>query len=155
MAKNQNPLYWQTFEYEHHDHGPDWFWAVGIITIALSVTAILLNNVLFAFVIILSGFVLSLFAARPPEQIDIVIDDRGIRIAKTFYPFHGLESFWIEETETHFKLLVKSQRLLMPYIIVPLGDMDPEKVQRYMIRRLPEVFHSESSLQRIMEHMGF
>ncbi len=91
MAKNQNPLHWQALEYEHRERNPDWFWAVGIITIALSVTAIILHNVLFAFVIVLSGFVLSLYAARPPREIDIVIDDRGVRVEKIFYPFHSLE----------------------------------------------------------------
>lgn len=156
MAKVQQPLHWQTFEYEHRDRSPDWFWAVGIITIALSVTAIILHNVLFAFVIILSGFVLSLYAARPPKEIDVVIDDRGIRIEKIFYPFHSLESFWIEESEENvYKLLVKSQRLLMPYIVIHLGDANPESVHTYLIRHIPEVFHSESSLQKLMEYLGF
>ncbi len=155
MAKNQNLFQFQAFEYEHKEHSPDWFWAVGIITIALSVTAIILHNVLFAFVIVLSGFVLSLFAARPPKQIEVTISDEGIRVENTFYPFHSLESFWIDEKEQKSKILIKSQRLLMPYIIVPLDDADPEKVQMYLSRHIPEVFHSESSLQHLMEYLGF
>jgi hypothetical protein len=155
MVKNQNSIHWQAFEYEHRERSPDWFWAVGIITIALSVTAIILHNVLFAFVIILSGFVLSLYAARPPKEIGVVIDDRGVRVEKTFYPFHSLESFWLEEMESGYKILLKSQRLLMPYIVIPLGEADPEEVHSQLRRHLPEIFHSESSLQKLMEYLGF
>ena len=110
----QDPLHFQTFEYEHRERNPDWFLAVGIITIALSITAIILHNVLFAFVIILSGFVLSLYAARPPKEIDVIINEKGIRVDSTFYPYPTLESFWVEELETNSKILIKSQRLLMP-----------------------------------------
>jgi hypothetical protein len=153
--KKLAPLHWQTLEYELKEQGPDWFWAVGIITIALSVTAIILNNVLFAFVLILSGFVLSLYAARPPKEIDVVIDDRGIRIEKTFYPYPALESFWVDTEHIFPKVLLKSTRLLMPYIVIPLGDSDPEMVQEYLSRYLPEVFHSESSLEKLMDRLGF
>ncbi len=153
--KKSAPLHWQALEYEYREQSSDWFWAVGIITIALSVTAIILHNVLFAFVIILSGFVLSVYAARPPKEIDIVIDDFGIRVEKTFYPFHTLESFWIEETEENSKVLVKSQRLIMPYIILPVGDADTDEIHAYLSRHLPEVFHSESSLHKMMEYLGF
>lgn len=153
--KKLPPLHWQPMEYEHYERSPDWFWAVGIITIALSVTAIILHNVLFAFVIILSGFVLSLYAARPPKQIDVVIDDAGIRVEYTFYPFHSLESFWIEEKENDSKILIKSQRLMMPYIVIPLGDADPEEVHTYLTHHLPEEFHSESVFHKLMERLGF
>ena len=153
--KKQPPLHWQALEYEHRERTPDWFWAVGIITIALSVTAIILHNVLFAFVIVLAGFVLSLYAARPPKEIDVVIDDNGIRVDNVFYPFHSLESFWIDEREFDSKVLIKSQRLMMPYIIVPMGDVDGEKVEAYLTRHIPVVFHSESSFHIIMERLGF
>lgn len=153
MAK---PLHWQTFEYEHRERSPDWFWAVGIITIALSVTAIILNNVLFAFVVILSGFVLSLYAARPPKEIDVVIDEKGVRIEQIFYPFYTLESFWIDDESEQAKILIKSQRLLMPYIVIPIAEeVDLKRLQNHLHKYLPEVFHSESVFHRLMEYLGF
>lgn len=154
MAK-QDPLHFQTYEYEYNERNPDWFWAVGIITIALSITAIILHNVLFAFVIVLSGFVLSLYAARPPKEIDVIIDEKGIRIDDTFYAYPSLESFWIEEHDERSKILIKSQRLLMPYIVISLGDIDPEKISLALNQHLPKIFHSESELQKMMEYLGF
>jgi hypothetical protein len=155
MAKKNNELGWRALEYDYHERSPDWFWAVGIITIALSITAVILHDVLFALVIVLSGFVLSLYAARPPKEIDITLNEKGVRVEKVFYPYHTLESFWLEENETSSRILIKSQRLVMPYIILPIGDADPEDVHEYLLHHLPEVFHSESVFHKLMEYIGF
>lgn len=156
MKKSQ-PLHWQAYEYEPKEQSGDWFWAVGIVTVAIAVTAIIFNNVLFAIVIILAGFSLSLYAARPPKIIDIVIDEIGIRVNNSFYPYRGLESFWIEKQSDYPKILVKSQKLIMPYIIVPIDEeeYDPEIIRKALQRHLPEIFHSESIFEKILERLGF
>jgi hypothetical protein len=157
MAKRFAPLHWQTFEYEERERTPDWFWAVGIITVSIAVASIIFNNVLFAIVILLGGFALSLYAARPPREIDVVLDDMGIRVEKFFYPYRTLESFWVEETEHRARVLIKSQRLIMPYIILPINEteIEPEEIEKYLGRYLPRVFHSESLFHHIMEYLGF
>jgi hypothetical protein len=155
--KRPNPLFWQAYEYEARERGADWFWAVGIITVSLAVTAIILNNVLFAFVIVLSGFALSLFASRPPKEVDVTVDDRGILVEKYFYPYRSLESFWVDEHETQPKLLLKSQRLFMPYITIFINpeDVEVRRVKQFLSRYLPEVFHEDTPLHRFMEYLGF
>lgn len=160
MAKKLAPLHWQTLEYEHRDRSADWFWAVGIITVSIAVTSIIFNNLLFALVVLLGGFALSLYAARPPKEIDVVLDEVGIRIEKLFYPYRTLESFWVEETEHRARVLIKSQRLIMPYIILPITHdsdeaVEPEEVRDFLRRYLPEVFHSESTFHHLMEYLGF
>src|SRR3989344_5288870 len=150
------PLHWQAYEYELRERSTDWFWAVGIITVAIVVTAIIFNNVLFALVMFLGGFSLSLYAARPPHIMDIVLDEVGVRVNDYFYPYRTLESFWVEEHIEIPRLFLKSQRLIMPYIIVPLDeDLDPAKVKRFLERHLPEVFHSESIFEKLLERLGF
>jgi len=155
--KNLNPIHWQTYEYEPRQRSSDWFWAVGIVAAAIAVTAIIFNNILFGLVTILAGFVLSLYAARPPEIIDVVIDEIGIRIGKTLYPYRTLESYWIEEHQRVPKILLKSKRLIMPYIIVMIDteEIDAEKIHGFVGRHLPEVFHSESVFEKMLEQLGF
>jgi hypothetical protein len=157
MAKKAPSLHWQTFEYELRERSTDWFWAVGIISIAVAITAIIFNNVLFAIVILIGGFALSLYAARPPKEIDIVISDKGILLEKYFYPYRTLESFWVEERGGGSRILVKSQRLVMPYIVIPINEeeADIETVKGILRKYLPEVFHSESIFHRLMEYLGF
>jgi len=155
--KNLKPIHWQTYEYEPKERTSDWFWAVGIIAAGVAVTAIIFNNVLFGIVTILAGFILSLYAARPPETIDVVVDEIGIRIGQTLYPYRTLESYWIEEHQKIPKMLLKSKRLMMPYIAVILEpeEVETDDIHGYLSRHLPEVFHKESVFEKLLEHLGF
>jgi hypothetical protein len=149
------PLHWQAHEYEDKTRSSDWYWAVGIVGGAVAITSIILGNILFAIIIVLGAFSLLLYAARKPKQFDVVLDDRGILIDKFFYPYHSLESFWIEDHhEGAQKILIKSQKLFMPYITIPLGE-EREKVRGFLVRYIPEVFHSESTFHRLIEYLGF
>jgi len=148
-------LHWETHEYEDKKRNSDWFWAVGILTIGVAVTSVILNNVLFAIVVILASFGLLLYAARKPKVVDVVLDDKGVRVHDIFYPYHTLESFWVEDQENHPRILIKSQKLFMPYIHVPLGDPNLEEVRDYLISHIPEVFHSESIFHKIIDRLGF
>jgi hypothetical protein len=147
---------WQAHEYEPRERTADWFWAVGIISIGLAVASIIMGNLLFGILIILASFTLSMFAARPPEILDVVIDEMGIRMGDRLYPYRSLESFWIE-TEGDQKILVKSQKLLMPYIVVPIpdGELDIEAIHHLLSAHIPESFHAESPLEKILERLGF
>lgn len=155
--KQMSPLSWETYEYEPRERSADWFWAVGIITVAIAITAIIFNNVLFGLVVIIGGFALSIFAARPPRLIDIDINDEGIRTDRHFYPYRTLESFWIDDQGKNPKILIKSQRLIMPYIIVHINvdEVGIDRIRRYLVRNLPEVFHGESVFEKIIERLGF
>ncbi len=152
--KPPRPIEWEAYEYEYSDKHGDWFWAVGVLTVAIAATAIILGNVLFAIVILLGGFTLTVYAAREPRRMTVSIDSTGVRMDKHYYPYRTLESFWVDE-EGSPKILLKSQKLIMPYIIVPIEDVSPEKVRRYLERYLPETFHSETVFQKFMEYLGF
>lgn len=153
--KKPQPLHWQTSEYEEKERHPDWFWSVGILTVAIAATSIILNNVLFALIILLGGFSLTIYAIRKPKKIDVALNEKGVLLDKLFYPYYTLESFWIEEHETHPRILIKSQKLLMPYLVINIEEVEPEKVRKYLVRHIHEVFHSESIFHRILERLGF
>ena len=146
---------WETQEYEHKNRSPDWFWSVGIMAVAGAITSIILNNILFAVIIILASFSLLIYARRHPDTIIVTLDNKGVRIDKYFYPYHTLESFWVEENDGPPKIILKSQKLIMPYIVVQIENVDPNKVRRYLEKYIPEVFHNESHFHKIMERLGF
>lgn len=153
--KSQSPLHWEAYEYEPRDKSSDWFWAVGILTVAIAITSIIFNNILFAIVILIGGFSLTIYTARKPDIIEVTIDDRGIQLDKYFYPYRTMESFWVENEEGSPKILLKSQKLIMPYVVIPIEEFQPETVREYLREHLPEVFHSESQIHKLIEYLGF
>lgn len=153
----QQPLEWTALEHEHFEKSPDWFWALGIIAVAVATMSIIFNNILFAIVIIIGAFALGMNASKPPAQVRFKITPRGITINKTLYLYSTLESFWVEDENEYEqpKLLIKSQKLLSPHIVIPIKDVSPDDVRDYMLEYLDEKEDSESLAQKIMELFGF
>lgn len=148
-------LSWTTIEYLHHEKNSDWYWIVGIITISIAIISIILNNLIFAVLIIISSFTLSLFASKRPETIQIEIDNRGVTTGKIHYNYKDLESFWVETREHIPKVLFKSQKTFMPFIVVFIEEVEPEKVHEVLSQYLPEEEHREPFLEKLLLYFGF
>ncbi len=153
--KTPLPIQWVSYEYEYREKSTDWFWAVGIITLAISVTSIIFHNLLFAIVILIGGFSLSLFATRPPKGYDTIVGDEGVQIGELLYPYRLLESFWIENDTTP-RLFLKSKKLVLPFIIITIdSEVNLLELHETLSQHIPEVFHSESPLEKFFERLGF
>jgi len=148
-------LSWTTIEYLHTEKTSDWYWIVGIITLSIALISIILNNIIFAILIIVSSFTLSLFASRKPEKINIEIDRLGVTVGKSKYPYRELESFWIETREVHHRVLIKSKAILKPYIVIFIENVDPEKIRATLSEHLHEEEHSEPLLEKLLLYLGF
>ena len=156
MARPPFKLEWDAHEYEHKERSQDWFWAVGIIAVSLAVTAIILGNIIFGILILIGTFSLSLFAKRAPDTIHVVIDEKGITRGRIRYPFPTLTSFWIDVEHPHKKIILRSEKMFMPYIIVPLADdVDPERLARILSKYMYEEYHSLPLVEKILECLGF
>jgi len=156
MAKQTFRIEWDGHEYEHKDRDSDWFWAVGIITIAVAVTSVILGNIIFAILIIVSAFALLLFINRPPETLRMIIDERGITKGHIRYPFDTLHSFYIDLEHPHNKIILRSKKMLMPLVIVPLSqEVDIEDVEEKILQFIPQEPLTLPFAERLLEYLGF
>lgn len=156
MAKP--PFIWEAHEYLFQEKSSDWYWVVGIVTLSASVLSIIFGNVLFGLILLMGGFTLSVFAARRPSIVRYEIGKTGILIDKRFFPFGTLESFWVEDNrhvDMQSKLLIKSQRVMVPLIVIPLEGISPEDLRDFLLDHLLEEHHTEPLGQKIMEGLGF
>lgn len=152
---SENLISWETHEYEYREKHPNWYVAFAIIIISLSVTAYLLDNFLFGILIILSGVSLFMYAKKESELLKCSLDKRGLRINNKLYPYQTLESFWVTPDDENPKLIIQSEKILAPYIILPLKDLPSEDVRDFLLAFLEEEEHFEPISHRIMEHLGF
>jgi hypothetical protein len=148
----QELLSWEAPEYEHRQHGTDWFWTVGVIGVGICITAIIVGNVLFGILIILGTIALLLQAIKHPRQISFGINRKGIRIGTTLYPYATLDVFWVTDTNI---LLIRSQKSLMPLLIIPIEGISREEVRDTLLEFLHEEELREPISHRIMESLGF
>ena len=148
-------LQWQAHEYIHTEKSADWYWIVAIVVTSVAIISIILSNLIFAILIIVSFFTLSLFASRKPEIVLMEINNLGVNVGNTHYPYVHLESFWVETRELHPRIIIKSQKTFMPFVIVLIEDMEPEKIREFLSKYLPEVEHTEPFLEKLLIYFGF
>ena len=147
---------WQALEHRHTDKSNDWFWALGIVAISGAVVALLFKNFLFALLIVIGSFTMSLLAAREPRTLSFTLTERGILIDGSLYPYQMLVAFWIHDRQgEHSLLIIDSSRFLTPHLLISLEDTDADQVRTYLLEHLPEEELSEPFGQRLAEFFGF
>ncbi|MDB5259714.1 MAG: protein of unknown function with transrane region [Candidatus Taylorbacteria bacterium] len=146
---------WHALEHHHTEKTSDWYWSVGIIAATAAALAFIFGNVIFGILIIVGTTALLLASSKHPRLMYCEINDRGVVMGDILYPFLTLESFWIDPHQHPSKILIKSQKVFMPYITVHIDDVDPEEVREVLLNYIAETQHHEPLTQKILEYLGF
>lgn len=154
----KDPFIWQAHEYYFQAKTTDWYWAVGIIGASIAIISIIYGNVLFAMLVLISTFALSVFASKEPPLVRFEINKSGVLIGKTLFPYGTLDSFWVEDNK-HLghpsQLFIKSKKVIVPLIAIPLEGTDPEDIRDFLLDHLLETPHTEPLGQKLLEYFGF
>ncbi len=151
-----NEISWKVLEYKKKEKTVDWYWAVIIIALSICIIAFILGDGLFSIFIILATIILLLISRGEPRWIDVSIDKRGLSIDKDMYPFATLEEFWVDITDKETpKILIKSKKIVMPLIVVPIEEYHHLDIRDFLLEFLPEKELHEPLSQKVMEKLGF
>ncbi len=149
----RDPLFvWEGKEYAFEEHGADWYWALGIITIAAVLTAILFSNILLALVIVAGALTIGLQAAKHKKTHRFSVYDTGVAIDDNMYFYADMRDFAILEyidPTLPPALSIKTNHILAPHLLIPIHDYEPEDVYEYISNHLPEGMHEENPLDRV------
>ena len=144
---------WNAPEHIHTHKTQDWYWSVGIITLALAVVCFIFGNIITGILVIVSSVALVIHASKPAEIVYHEVNDRGIVVDKTLFPFLTLETFWIPHDES--KIILKSRKTFMPFIVILIDEIDPEEVREVLLKYIAETEHHEPFLKHLLERCGF
>jgi len=142
---------WKAKEHEKKNHGPDWFWGVGVLALALAIGSLIIGNTLLALLIVIGTVALILQTIKKPAIASFAIGDEGVSVNKTLYKYQDLDSFGL----TNEHLLLKSKKKLMPFITIPLPSKHKRDAREALSAYLPEEEHTEPVADKIMEGLGF
>ena len=155
-AEQSTSVTWEGYEHDHGERGSDWFWMLGIGALAIAVASIVLGNLLFGVLVIVGALVVALVAARPARLVAYAITTRGVRIDDLLYPYSTLESFFIiEEHRAGPQVLLKSSRLFMPLLVIPLPEEYVDEIEEILAARLPEEHLEEPFFHHVLDFFGF
>lgn len=149
-------LEWTVPEFKYHHKDKNWFVITGAIAGILFLIAIFTKNILFGLLIGISYFLIITYSIKKPDEVKLAIIPKGIRINKALYDFENLKSFWIFYDPPKIReLSLRSKKLIMPYIKIPLGEQNPVEVRRILIKYLPERKHKESIIDNLARNLRF
>lgn len=156
MKEVTRAITWEAPEHHHFEKSNDWFWVLGIVAISGALAAFFLGNFLFAIVILIGAGSMALLANREPQVIKFSVTTRGIRLGERLYPYSTMESFCLdEENPLGPQLLLKSKRLYMPLLILPVPPDHIDDIDDLLIDRLPEEDLEEPFAHKVLEFFGF
>ena len=156
MDEITHAIVWEAPEHMHTQKGSDWFWVLWIIAICAAMAVFFLGNFLFAIVILVGAASMALLAAREPAIIEYAVTTRGVRIGDRLYPYSTLDSFFLdEENPLGTQLLLKSKRLFMPLIVMPIPEEYIHDIDDLLLERLEEEELVEPLAHKLLEFFGF
>jgi len=156
MDNLPSKIRWSAPEYEFHEKTPEWYWALGIITAALVLAAVIMRNFLFAVFAVLAGFSVGLHGSRRPRTIIHEINSGGVSFGNINLNYEDIGHFWINyNPPTKKELMLESKKTFSTHTIILLGDADPEPIRRYLLQYLKEKKIEESLVAVIARALKF
>lgn len=152
-------LQWVAPEFDYQEKDKTlWLFAIGGSATLISIFFILLfkRGAYTSVLVTIAGAVaLLLLAFRKPRRVSCGIAPGGIFAGTKFFPFETLESFWIFYHPPAIKeLSLRSKKLLMPHIIIPLGEQDPSEVRTKLVQLLHEEEQHLTLLDVVAKRLG-
>ena len=130
---------WSVITHVHREHSVDWYWTVGLITLVAAGLSLWLGNLLFALVIIVGIGSLGALFMRGPREHAVRVDNRGVSIDGTLYPYRSIQSFWVDRHPEDPRLYLMTHAVVSPHVMLPLETLaQAEQVRAYLKRLLPE-----------------
>lgn len=156
MENLPSKIKWSSLEHEFHEKNPEWYWALGIITAALVLAAVILHNFLFAVFAVLAGFSVGLYGTRRPRMIQHEINSGGVSSGNKSFNYENIDHFWINyEPPAKKELILESKKTFSTHTVILLGNADPEQIRRYLLQYLKEKKIEESLVAVIARVLKF
>ncbi len=147
---------WSILEHEYTEKTNDWYASVILIAGALIAVEFLTNNFLLITLTFIGTATFILLSARKPEMMHVEILKKGIHAGNVMYAYHSLDAFAIVEYHHENRLLLESNRHLMPLIVIPIPhDVDPDDIREVLTEYLDEKELHESFAHLLLERLGF
>ncbi len=148
---------WSAPEYVHKERGNDWFWALGLITIISCGIAIWLQSYVFAIFLLISGCCLIMFTLRHPQDVNYIIETKGLTMGKDLYIWKDIKSFNIKNNEdnSYNKLLVETSKYMLPIYTIPFPKELESQIKENLLKIITRSEIDESKSMVFMEKLGF
>lgn len=146
---------WDAPEFIYHKKSADWYWAVIIITLSVSVASFIFKNYLFGFFILIAGFSMCYFGKKKPDTVHFSIKEDGIRAKSIVFPFESIQFYDIHHDEHESKILLLTNRAFMPLVTIPAQENILDQINAILGQKIEHTELREPGMYRLLDSFGF
>jgi len=145
---------WSAPAHIHKERSIDFFWTIGLITLVSVVVAIIYHNYIFAIFLVLSGVMLIVVNFNEPEEVNYEINTKEFKIGREKYEWKRVKGFDILKKSDESKLLVEIDKHILPIYSITIPEEFVEKIDRNLIKIIPNKEIKESKVMLFSEKIG-
>ncbi len=139
MLGEEKEFSWTIETHEHKERTTDWYWTLIVLAVVAAGVSVFFGNVLFAIIMALGVGSILFLAARGPREHTIRIDERGLSVDGTRYPYKSIHSYWIERGTENPRLFITMSGIFSPHLSVQLTHKEEARaLQQHLSRFIDE-----------------
>lgn len=155
-SSRQEKISWRARESNAGRKSGDWYFILWTIAFAGAAISVILGNILFALLIVISAFTLSVTVSKTPSEIEFEVSTRGIKAGATLYPYSSLSAFNIAslETDEPFLILEPAKPLGFRQVLPITPEVDIELLRDLLLAHLKEEELDIPLANRVADSIG-
>jgi hypothetical protein len=151
--ENRVLITWQARDEATPKKESAWYWTVGIVSIGVTIAALIIQNYLFALICLLAGFTIMIVGSRAPKRHTYTLTDKGFMIGRELIPYHSIRKFAIFEHDP-MKLTIETTSIVGS-LTAPLHDVDHRAIRTELLNRnIDEVESLDFYVERVARAIG-
>lgn len=155
-TKKIKKITWEAFEYKQKDKGADWYFVFGIISVSIVLATVILNQIMLALVLGLSGASLLVMSLKKPSLLSYAISPRGIKIEDEIFAFSDIECFCLDEgNPAEPKLILQTGQRFDPLLVLPVPVEFVEEIDYILEQNVERKQLEDSVVLKALENLGF
>lgn len=145
---------WEAEGYVFEEKSADWYWALGVMSVAGAIASLLFGNIILALLILVAAGTLAISNAKRPRMHAFRITDEGVMIDENLYEYDSILSFSVLEyidPKLPTVLSLKTKKPLAPHLLIPIAGYDPIEIYEFFEDHIEEGRHDQSVIDRVID----
>lgn len=139
LAEAQDLFVWETPAYERHDRGKKWYIIMGLVALGLVTYAVIVGNILFAFIILIAAIIITLAGNERPHKVLVQVGENGVVVNGDFLLFDDIDHFAIVYQPPHIRVLYLYPKSVFRHRVrIQLGGQDPVQIRNHLTQYVEE-----------------
>lgn len=115
-------LNYVTEEHAYYHRSVDFYWALGLIALAIAVLAFILKDGLFGILILIGAGLYGYSSWKKPQEVSVVITDKDISFGEDIYPMDKIAYFRVMDIKGEKELVLNIRRTYHPVVSISIPD---------------------------------